>query len=78
MLVRIGIGRNSIAKSVIILTGAEDRYSVTMSVHLAVGCIGSSKAAPTGRHWMMFRMVKARPATLTTVSVAMVDHLKIC
>lgn len=77
MLVKIGIGRKSIARSVMILTGAEDRYRVTISMHLAVGDIGSSKAAPTGRHWSILRKVKARPATLTTVSVATVDHLNI-
>ena len=35
MLVRMGIGRNSIARSVIMLTGAEDMNRVTISVHVA-------------------------------------------
>jgi len=69
MLVRIGMGRKRIAKSVIILTGAEERYSVTISVHWAVGGTGDSNAAAMGRHCTMFKRVRASPAMLTTAIV---------
>lgn len=48
--VRMGIGRNRMARSVIILTGAEDRYNVTISVHEAEFGIGFLNVAVTGRH----------------------------
>ena len=50
MPVRIGIGRNSRAKSVIMFTGAEDRYNATMSMHVALSGRGSRNAAPNGLH----------------------------
>ena len=61
-----------------ILTGAEDKYKVTMSMQRAADGVGSSKAADTGRHWRMLSNVKAVPAILTTIRVAIVDHLKTC
>ena len=75
MLVKMGMGRNNSARSVIMFTGAEERYRVTISMHLADGRMGSSNAAPTGLHWKIAKNVKAAPATLTTTSVAMVVHL---
>lgn len=72
----MGIGRNNSARSVIILTGAEDKYNVTMSMHLSAGGRGKSNVAGTGRHWKMLSSVKAVPATLTTASVQSVVHLK--
>jgi len=50
MLVRIGIGRKSMARSVIIFSGAEERYKVTIFVQVAESGTGFSKAAVTGRH----------------------------
>ena len=76
MLVSMGIGRKRMAKSVMMLTGADDKNKVTMSMHLTVGGTGSINAAPIGRHCKVFRNVNVKPATLTTTSVAMVIHLK--
>ena len=48
MPVNTGIGRNKMAKSVMILTGAEDRYKVTISVQMADDGGGSMNTAATG------------------------------
>lgn len=74
----MGMGKNNSARSVMILTGAEDKYKVTISMQWAADGVGSSKAAETGRHWKILRRVNDIPARLTTIRVAIVDHLKIC
>lgn len=64
---RIGIGRTSIERSVIMFTGAEQRYIVKMDMHLPE--LVEAYAELTGLHWNTFRMVRTNPATLTTASV---------
>jgi hypothetical protein len=76
MVVRIGMGRNSMARSVIMLSGADERYMVTISVHCAELGIGVLNTAFTGVHCQTLSIVKAKPPAFTTKSVAMVAHLK--
>jgi hypothetical protein len=64
----MGIGRNKMAKSVRILTGAELKYSVTISMHVVPADRGSSRVFATGRHWKMLSSVRAVPATTATTS----------
>jgi hypothetical protein len=70
MRVRIGLGKTKMARSVMILTGEEDRYSVKISVQCASTGSEAANAAPTGRHWKILTKVNASPATLTTSKVA--------
>jgi hypothetical protein len=76
MLVRIGIGRKKIARSVMMLRGADDRYMVTIFVQDAVAGTGVAHAACTGWHWTMLRIVRASPPTFTMTRVAMVAQRK--
>lgn len=77
MLVKMGIGRNSRDKSVMMFNGADERYTVTMLVHVAESGTGVVQAALTGRHCRMLRRVKASPPTLTTTSTAIVAQRNI-
>lgn len=67
MPVSTGIGRTRIARSVIIFTGAEHRYIVTMDIHCPV--LVEENAALTGLHWKAFRNVRIKPETLTIARV---------
>ena len=57
------------AKSVMMLTGAEDRYRVMMSMQVASLGTGVAKVAEMGIHWRILRSVRARPATFTIAKV---------
>jgi hypothetical protein len=76
MAVKTGIGRNRIARSVIMLRGAVERYSVTISSHVADDGMGVSNAALIGLHWNVLRKVNAMPPRFTKTKVAIVIHLK--
>lgn len=60
-----------------ILTGAEDRYNVTMSIQSAPSGTGYSKVALYGEHWKMLRKVRTRPATLIRAIVMQLTQRKI-
>lgn len=77
MPVKIGIGRKRIARSVMMLTGAEERYNTTIYWQWSMAGTGVLKAALTGLHWKAFKNVNAMPAKLTTARVARVAHLNI-
>ena len=64
------------AISVMRLTGAEERYIVTILKHFASPLAGNQMAALTGSHWKMLTIVKASPAALTTAMVAKIAHRK--
>lgn len=53
MPLRTGIGSRRIKRSVMILTGAEDKYKVVISVQREYGGFGSLNKDDTGRHWNM-------------------------
>ena len=50
MPLRTGIGSRRIKRSVMILTGADDKYKVVISVQRAYGGFGSLNNDDTGRH----------------------------
>lgn len=66
IVVKSGIGSNRIAMSVIIFTGDEERYRVTMSVQFASAGRWERNTAPIGRHWKTLTNVNAKPAAFTT------------
>jgi hypothetical protein len=74
--VNIGNGKKRMARSVIILTGADARDRFKMLMHLAPLGWGYWNAALIGRHWMICRIVNTHPATFTTTSIVMVASLK--
>jgi hypothetical protein len=65
-VVSTGKGSNKIARSVMMLIGAEARYSATMSMHVPSMSVN---AAEMGLHWKMLRKVRMMPARLTTIIV---------
>jgi hypothetical protein len=77
MPVKMGIGKNKIAISVMRFRGIEERYIEMMSVQCPDFGIGTAKAAPGGRHWKIVKSPNARPPALTTTKVPMQHHLKI-
>jgi hypothetical protein len=63
--VKAGIGKTSTAMSVMILTGADARYSLMRGIHLP----SDAKASLTGMHWKTLKNVKTKPAILITANV---------
>lgn len=75
-LVNIGNGRKRIARSVIMLTGADARDRFKMLMHRAPSGWGYWNAESIGRHWIIFRMVNTDPATFTTANISIMANLK--
>ena len=76
--VNMGMGRNKMAKSVRMLTGAELKYSVTISMHLVFDGRGLLKVFETGRHWKTLSNVRAVPATTATIRTTVEAVRKNC
>src|ERR1700761_7578654 len=76
MPVSTGIGSARMARSVVMLTGAEQMNSVSRGRHFWATAAGAHDAA-TGGAWNMFMMVRMVPAMLTSTMMAHDDRRRI-